>query len=416
MESALRAWNVVVFRLSIEDGHVLQLMRDFRLMVNKAIRFGLMNHCSSLGSICRGMYHGLRVDHHVYSQHVSQACAIGASILRNHRNRSRRSLGPKPPPFVRRLFIRMENQAYDLDRASGRLRFPIRAGQHILIQLPMSEYHRSILSDSNVKLGSLTLTKSGAALAFSKDVQREFAASSLLALDTNESSLDGVLADASGLTSVRASFPEIRQIQATPFRRRRRLSGKKAHDLRTQRALISREGPRERRRVNYRIHELTSLIVQTALERRSAIVIEDLRGLRPRARSQRMNRRLGHWPRHRIHFQLEYKARWQGSPLIKVNPKNKSRTCPACGSLNNSRRVRPLRDGMFRCRCGWIVDRHVNAALNILKTALASNEALARDVRFQPGAMRHDVVSLSRPAMVRGRGAERSESIRVAHE
>jgi len=72
---------------------------------------------------------------------------------------------------------------------------------------------------------------------------------------------------------------------------------------------------------------------------------------------------------------------------------------------------------VFVCElCDWKMDRQINAGLNILKTALASNEALARDVRFQPGAMRHDVVSLSRPAMVRGRGAERSESIRVAHE
>ncbi len=34
----------------------------------------------------------------------------------------------------------------------------------------------------------------------------------------------------------------------------------------------------------------------------------------------------------------------------------------------------------------------INAGLNILKTALASNEALARAVRFQPGAVRDDVV------------------------
>ncbi len=39
------------------------------------------------------------------------------------------------------------------------------------------------------------------------------------------------------------------------------------------------------------------------------------------------------------------------------------------------------------------MDRQLNAGLNILKTALASHEALARAVRFQPGALRDDVVS-----------------------
>ena len=49
---------------------------------------------------------------------------------------------------------------------------------------------------------------------------------------------------------------------------------------------------------------------------------------------------------------------------------------------------------MFVClMCDWEMDRQINAGMNILKTALASNEALARAVRFQPGALRHDVVS-----------------------
>jgi len=42
--------------------------------------------------------------------------------------------------------------------------------------------------------------------------------------------------------------------------------------------------------------------------------------------------------------------------------------------------------------CDWEMDRQINAGMNILKTALASNEALARAVRFQPGALRDDVV------------------------
>jgi len=43
--------------------------------------------------------------------------------------------------------------------------------------------------------------------------------------------------------------------------------------------------------------------------------------------------------------------------------------------------------------CDWEMDRQHNAGLNILKSALASNEALARAVRFQPGALRDDVMS-----------------------
>ena len=389
----MRAWKVVRFEVAGRNVEVGRLLQDFRLMVNKAVRFGLLNRCSSLGAISRGVYRGLRAEHQVYSQHVSQACAVAASILRNYRKRLRRGLRSNPP-FVKRLFARIENQAYTLDRTRGVLRFPIRAGTQITIQLPLSEYHRSILSDPAIKLGSLTLTESIVALAVSRDSPRELVPTSIVAFDTNESSMDGVLATRFGLTAVKVPFPEVRQIQATHFRRRRRLGSKKAHDRRTQAALLSKEGRRERRRINYRIHEVTNAIIGTAMATRSAIAIEDLRGLRPQSWSRQLNRRLAQWPRRRIHSLLEHKARWRGIPLIKVNPKNTSRTCPACGFLANSRKGAMSAEMKFRCRCGWSADRQTNAALNILKTAIARDTALARAVRFQPGAMRHDVVIL----------------------
>jgi len=42
--------------------------------------------------------------------------------------------------------------------------------------------------------------------------------------------------------------------------------------------------------------------------------------------------------------------------------------------------------------CDWELDRQHNAGLNILKSALASDEALARGVQFHLGALRRDVV------------------------
>ncbi len=101
-----------------------------------------------------------------------------------------------------------------------------------------------------------------------------------------------------------------------------------------------------------------------------------------------MNRRLSSWPRREIHRQIEYKAALEGVPVIKVDPRYTSKTCPACGVRRRDRVGR-----VFTCeKCGWSMDRQHNAALNILKTALASNEDLARAVRFQPGALRDDVV------------------------
>ena len=66
---------------------------------------------------------------------------------------------------------------------------------------------------------------------------------------------------------------------------------------------------------------------------------------------------------------------------------------------------------VFVClMCDWEMDRQINAGMNILKTALASNEALARAVRFQPGALRHDVVSPLYDLFRRGTGAREEPS------
>jgi len=160
-------------------------------------------------------------------------------------------------------------------------------------------------------------------------------------------------------------------------------------DRRMMRRLLSREGRRERNRVQQRLHRVSKALVVTAMERRAAIVLEELTLHGSGARSRRMNRRLSSWPRYELHRQIEYKAALAGVPLIKVNPAWTSKTCPACGAR---RRDRVGQD--FVCLvCDWEMDRQHNAALNILKTALASNEALARAVRFRPGALRHDVVS-----------------------
>src|SRR3989442_1668571 len=81
-------------------------------------------------------------------------------------------------------------------------------------------------------------------------------------------------------------------------------------------------------------------------------------------------------PWREIHRQIEYKAALQGVPVMKVNPGWTSKTCPVCGARRRDR----VGEDFVCLKCDWEMDRQHNAGLNILKTALASNEALARAV------------------------------------
>ena len=52
----------------------------------------------------------------------------------------------------------------------------------------------------------------------------------------------------------------------------------------------------------------------------------------------------------------------------------------------------------FSCECGWHMDRHINASINLLQTAIS--KGMAGGLRFDPGAFQHDVMmTLYEPAM-----------------
>jgi len=79
--------------------------------------------------------------------------------------------------------------------------------------------------------------------------------------------------------------------------------------------------------------------------------------------------------------------------MVRVGPRKSSRTCPICGGIRYSRM-----DTEFKCECGWHLDRHINASINLLQTAIS--KGMAGGLRFNPGAFQHDVMMiLYEPAM-----------------
>ena len=217
------------------------LMEDFRLAVNNAIRLGVHSNMTSKFALSKLAYRDFRKEHlNMYSQHLVSAFEVAASILKNHRRRLRKRL-PAQIPFVRRLFMKAENQAYKLDRENGIIYLPIRAGIHVKLGLVVSDYHRRYLDDESLSLGSLTLLHDRVVVTVRKHTPKPYAPASVLSLDTNERSLDGVLAKEEKITIVvRAEFPDVSVIQSVHHDRRKRLQKKKSHDRRTAKRLCAR--------------------------------------------------------------------------------------------------------------------------------------------------------------------------------
>jgi len=362
------------------------LLEDFRLAVNNAVRAGLQARVTSRSALNKLAYKDFRRKHtRMYSQHLVSAFEVAGSVLKSHRRRVRKGVACRIP-YVKRLMMKAENQAYKLDRKSGVIDLPIRAGCHVELKLVVSQYHRKYLDDMALSLGSLTVLPDRVIVAFRKVAPKPFVPESALSLDTNERSLDGVFVEGDVARAIKAEFPEVAIIQQRHHERRKRIQRKKAHDRRTSRNLCRREGWREHHRIDYRLHQVANSVLKFAEERRSAIVLEDLKGFKSK-RSKELNRRLSFWPRRKLHQIIEYKAQWKSIPVLKVNPKNSSRTCPTCGRMRYSRMGTE-----FKCECGWHMDRHINASINLLQTVIS--KGMAGGLRFDPGAFQHDVMMI----------------------
>ena len=267
------------------------LLEDFRLAVNNAIRVGLQTHTTSRNALIRLAYGDFRENHpKMYAQHLVSAFGVAAGVLKNYRRRVRMSSAHRVP-YVKRLMMKAENQAYKLDRENGVIDLPIRAGCHVHLKLVLSRYHRKYLDDATLSLGSLTVLPDRVIVAFRKEAPKPYDPESALLLDTNERSLDGVFVQGNGTRIVKAEFPAVATIQQRHHDRRRRLQNKKSHDRRMATFLCRREGSREHRRIDYRMHQVANAVLKFAESQKSAVVLEDLKGIKFK-RNKDLNRRL----------------------------------------------------------------------------------------------------------------------------
>jgi putative transposase len=99
------------------------------------------------------------------------------------------------------------------------------------------------------------------------------------------------------------------------------------------------------------------------------ICVEDLdiKGLKERGHSKGMHRNIHDASWSKFIFMLSYKAESAGRKLIKVDPRNTTQRCSACGSIV----MKELSDRVHVCPyCGFSCDRDYNASRNILITGM----------------------------------------------
>lgn len=151
--------------------------------------------------------------------------------------------------------------------------------------------------------------------------------------------------------------------------RRRNLQRNGTHSAKRKLRSISGKQARFQKDTN---HCISKRVVQKARDTGRAIALENLGGIRDRVTVRRRQRaRHANWSFFDLRSKIEYKATSAGVPVLLVDPRNTSRTCPMCGYIDKANR---LSQSLFLCRsCG-----HAGSADHIAAVNIAARAAVMR--------------------------------------
>jgi len=130
---------------------------------------------------------------------------------------------------------------------------------------------------------------------------------------------------------------------------------------------LKRLSEREKRWANTTLHQVSRQFVNS-LHDGDVVAIEDLNGIKDRVKLRKSQRvGLHSWAFRKLQSYIRYKALDRGIPVVDVDPRNTSKICPRCGSVDrNNRRSQAL----FRCiNCGFQHNADWVASVNLAQRA-----------------------------------------------
>lgn len=152
-------------------------------------------------------------------------------------------------------------------------------------------------------------------------------------------------------------------------RAQRRLSRKKkgSRNRSKQRVRLARTHERIGNQRSDFVHKTSNDLVS----RYETIFVEDLK-VKNMIKNKRLSKSIGDVSWRGFVDSLSYKAVMSGGQVIKVSPKNTSKTCSKCGFVKEEL---SLQDRQFVCGgCGFVVHRDLNAAINVFRVGMGGAE------------------------------------------
>jgi putative transposase len=350
--------NDVLARKSVKQEYqppteVMQLMETFRQMINECIRLGIKHNVTSIKSLSLLCYSQLK-KYNIVTQYKLCAISKASGLLRNYRKTLKKKPDAKIPYCLKPCLV----TCYGLSIKKHTLHMPQK------LRIRLNPYTLKMLSDPGLKVRSITINASTLSVSFAKETDL-VECTGMLGIDRN---LDNsTMVDTDG--NVRTyDMHRANEIKAKCKQRKQHLT---RNDVRIRKMVFQKYGELERNRVHWILHNVSKRIVKHAKQNHMVIAMENIKGIRKLYRKgngqgNKYRGRMNSWSYYELQRQIEYKALWEGIPVIYVNAKGTSAKCSVCGS-----KMKPEESRMLRCvSCNLSIDRDINAARNILARGL----------------------------------------------
>ena len=258
------------------------------------------------------------------------------------------------------LSWRLQDKTVSIWTVDGRLMIPFVCGYHQLELLQTRQGESDLLFCNGMFFLSATCEEEEPMLIDAEGSLGVDLGIVNIAVDS-----DGAVHSASHINNVRYRHRRLRA----------KLQAKGTHSSKRKLKRLSGKEHRFAKNIN---HCISKKLVAKAKDTNRAIALEDLKGIRSRVTVRRKQRATMHaWAFYQLRSFVTYKAKQVGVPVFLVDPRNTSRTCPACGHVDKANRRSQSEFSCVVCGFAGLAD-HI-AAVNISRRAAVNPPIVARD-------------------------------------
>ena len=328
---------------------IKNLFEDARHVTNEAIRLGNKQNLTAKRSFHDNLYNiidGGNLPSKIKQSQIYKAHSLLKAMRTNIRKGEKASI-----PYVWKSAMYITNQSYKIKKNHVVLR--LSSKKNIRIKIKLNKYVLEKIRDA--KTGTIILTPEKIVISITRYVKKR-QNTGYISMDENYNNVTTF--DDSGTLVVIDTSAILKSKEIS----RNRLKKFKRNDVRIRKKIAGQCGKKSHDRTIDIVHKTTKAIINTG----KTPIREDLEGLvkqnrKNKNKGKNANFKAHSWNYYEFGRQIDYKAKMNGTDVIKINPAGTSTRCVVCGERLIAEERRQM-----RCPSGYAsMDRDKHAAIHI---------------------------------------------------